>query len=700
MPSYLLTSPDGKKYRVTGEGTGDEALAQLQAQLGGQMQPQTETKAQAPENNQTFLQGMALGAKKRALGIAELGLNAVNATGIAPEWTANAKELVADVGQDYAKQGTGTGIKGGIAEFIGDPLTFLPGASLPKILGQGALMGATASTGREDSSLVDNALNAVGGTAAALGGKIVGSGINRVAQPIQSKLGDIGSAAVRKLEDAGIPLTAAQKTGSKALGALESVFATLPMTSGAQGKIIANQRDKFTQAALREAGILAPDAGRASLEKAADKFGQEYAALTKNNNLNIDTKLLQNVGDIYSEATSGRLGQDAANLVKSVASDIYNSGKSISGEAYQKTRSLLTQKANSTKDSFDAGLMKSLRNELDSAFERSLPADLRGKMADINRRYQAFKPIQKAMDGGNTDSLLEGSINPANLYNQVVTGAPLSDLADAGKGILKQSLPDSGTATRTLIQNGLTGAGVAAAGYGAANDSPYLAAAGLALAGPKATQMLYNSKAGQSYMVNGLGRGAQAVTGAINKTLPKAVASSYSGRQASQPKKSKQNSTPQPQAANQDFFESLKMAESGGDPNAKAQTSSASGLYQFTDQTWKDSVIKWGKKYGIDIADKNNPEAQEIMVRELTNDNAKILTKKLNREPNNKELYLAHVFGPNQASRLISALGSGRPAIAYAPPQVVRANQPIFFNNRQPRTVEQVYNLLGGKIAG
>ena len=46
MPTYLLTSPDGKQYRVTGEGTGEEALAQLQSQIGS-------TENESPDNRVT-----------------------------------------------------------------------------------------------------------------------------------------------------------------------------------------------------------------------------------------------------------------------------------------------------------------------------------------------------------------------------------------------------------------------------------------------------------------------------------------------------------------------------------------------------------------------------------------------------------------------------------------------------------------------
>jgi len=41
MPTYRITGPDGTVYRVTGDGTAEEALAQVQAKVGGQSQPTT-----------------------------------------------------------------------------------------------------------------------------------------------------------------------------------------------------------------------------------------------------------------------------------------------------------------------------------------------------------------------------------------------------------------------------------------------------------------------------------------------------------------------------------------------------------------------------------------------------------------------------------------------------------------------------------
>src|ERR1700742_4572344 len=60
-------------------------------------------------------------------------------------------------------------------------------------------------------------------------------------------------------------------------------------------------------------------------------------------------------------------------------------------------------------------------------------------------------------------------------------------------------------------------------------------------------------------------------------------------------------------AANVDFSYMMAQAgqESSFQPDAKATTSSATGLYQFIDTTWLNSVKQWGGKYGLaDVAAK------------------------------------------------------------------------------------------------
>jgi hypothetical protein len=668
----------------------------------------------APEKpKQSFREGMALGLKKRGLGTIELAANLADALGAD---TSGVKGLIGDVGQQYAKQGTGTGIKGGLAEIAGDPLSYLPAASLAKILGQGALMGATAPTGDANSSLTENAINTAGGAATSALGYGAGKVISKVAKPVNSTLNTAAKKAITTLENAGIPLSAAQKTGSRALAGLEAVFATLPTTSGKQAQITAQQRNAFTKAALDKAGIKADDAGREVLANAAKSFGDEYAALAKNNVMNVDERLLQGVANAYDDATNGVLGVDASSMVRKVAKDIYDAKGPIDGTVYQKTRSMLTQASQSAKP-HEAGVLKTLRNELDAAFERSLPESQQGLMANINQRYQSFKPIQGAME---SVSGVTGEIDPLALYSKVNVGAPLSDLADAGRNILPSKIPDSGTAQRMMMQNLVTGAGVASAGYGVANDSNYALAAGAALGGPKAAQWVYNNPKVQNYLINGMNPLIQSGANALAGALPRAAGSAFSGSRANTP--IQQQPTEQYEPVDYDPFagqpvdydpfaapqaqpspgpqasltENIKQAESGGNPNAKNPLSSASGPFQFTDATWRSAVDKWGRSQGIKYSDKANPQAQEMLMQKLTADNSRILKAK-GIEPTDGNIYFAHFMGAPAASKAISMLGKNAVA-ARSFPDAAKANPTVFFDGRRPRTVDEVYELITSKV--
>lgn len=140
----------------------------------------------------------------------------------------------------------------------------------------------------------------------------------------------------------------------------------------------------------------------------------------------------------------------------------------------------------------------------------------------------------------------------------------------------------------------------------------------------------------------------------------------------------------------------IKQAESAGDPNARNPNSSASGLYQFTDGTWRSAVDKWGRSRGIKYSDKNNPQAQELLMQELTRDNARILQDK-GIEPTDGNLYFAHFLGAPAASKAIGMLGKNASA-ARSFPAAAKANPNIFFSGGKPRTIEEVYALITSKV--
>lgn len=148
----------------------------------------------------------------------------------------------------------------------------------------------------------------------------------------------------------------------------------------------------------------------------------------------------------------------------------------------------------------------------------------------------------------------------------------------------------------------------------------------------------------------------------------------------------------QPQSNAGDLFERIKMKESGGDPNAQAKTSSASGLYQFTDNTWRDIVGKYGAQYGITEDMKNDPQAQEIMVRHLAQDNAAILAN-AGIEPSDQNIYFAHFMGAPAAAKALSS--NPETVAAQVFPAAARANQTIFFRkDGTPRTIGEVYQVV------
>lgn len=147
------------------------------------------------------------------------------------------------------------------------------------------------------------------------------------------------------------------------------------------------------------------------------------------------------------------------------------------------------------------------------------------------------------------------------------------------------------------------------------------------------------------------------------------------------------------------LIDRMAQAESGGDPAARNPNSSASGLLQFTNGTWAAMVAKYGKQTGITLKDKENPDAQRVMGDLLARDNAKILAKQTGAVPTDGDIYLAHVFGPIEAARLIKAQGSGREAITLFPRRVTAANKSIFWDGKRPRSVEEVYQLMSSKVS-
>lgn len=169
-----------------------------------------------------------------------------------------------------------------------------------------------------------------------------------------------------------------------------------------------------------------------------------------------------------------------------------------------------------------------------------------------------------------------------------------------------------------------------------------------------------------------------------------------------------------------DYLIAQARIESDMRPDARAPTSSASGLYQFIESTWLETLDRHGAKHGMSWAEEAigpggrvgdadtrdhllslrfDPDTASLMAAELARDNSAGLQATLGREPEPTELYLAHFLGLSGAQQFLGALESNPDQSAAAlMPQAARANRAIFFDNGQPRSVAGVMDLLDGKV--
>jgi hypothetical protein len=150
------------------------------------------------------------------------------------------------------------------------------------------------------------------------------------------------------------------------------------------------------------------------------------------------------------------------------------------------------------------------------------------------------------------------------------------------------------------------------------------------------------------------------------------------------------------------YYEKLAQIESSGDPNAKAQDNcppgevcTASGLYQFTERTWKENVENLGLDYTLE--DRFDPTKSRKVVEAFTQKNAKYLERKLGRTPTENELYLAHFLGMGGARKFLTAYQDHKdlPIESIITTKQINSNPGVF---KGVRTVGDLYKWSENKM--
>ncbi|POF31619.1 transglycosylase SLT domain-containing protein [Roseibium marinum] len=173
-----------------------------------------------------------------------------------------------------------------------------------------------------------------------------------------------------------------------------------------------------------------------------------------------------------------------------------------------------------------------------------------------------------------------------------------------------------------------------------------------------------------------------------------------------------------------DYLVKTAARESSFNPAAKAKTSSATGLFQFIESTWLETMKEAGPAHGLDkysdqikqskngkfyVSDpqmrreilelRKDPEISSMMAGALTQKNASYLENRIGREPSDGELYMAHFLGAHGASKLIETTAANPDVRADSMFSAqARANKPIFYNrNGTARSMQEVYEVIVSK---
>ena len=149
----------------------------------------------------------------------------------------------------------------------------------------------------------------------------------------------------------------------------------------------------------------------------------------------------------------------------------------------------------------------------------------------------------------------------------------------------------------------------------------------------------------------------------------------------------------------QQYLKATALIESGGNANAKAGTSSASGMYQFINSTWDQTVKQMGKNYSRD--DRFDPKKAAEVMAFFTNQQKQQLEKGTGKQASNTDLYMAHFLGAGGATKFINAMKADpNQSAAATDRKAAAANKNIYYDKSgRERSVQEVYALMQQKMA-
>lgn len=510
MPIARFKMPDGRIARFeVPEGTAPEDAARMiEAQLS------QSAKNRAPE--------MTTEQKREAIGGSTLQ---VGIPGITPIWDTGIKtsqgvdEFLSGMGRRAAQIGTlgthqtppeaaellddsGYATAGGVVADVGTMVaggSLLRGAGLvkganllaaPKTAAQaatgGALYGGLTSNDRVTGALYGGAGGAAGYGAAKTLGAIVAPRLAPGAQ---------------ELIDSGVRLTPGSAIGGAAKR-IEDAATSTPLVGdvirSAQRRTLADYNKKVINEALKPIGESLPDgvkAGREAIEIAQQKISDKYASVLASADITLDNRFVRDVAKIERMVKSlPQNEQNAFNnyITEKVAQPFNNPTRLVKGETFKEIDSALRSEYKAFQSSSDvyqrklgdalrethAKLMKmAARNNPEFARQKALTDRAYAKMSKVNEAASMLG----AQEGVFTPAQLLNATKKVTSKRQFAAGHGFDQAqTEQAKSLMAQSVPDSGTPLRAIVNIGtlMGGAGFnpTALGTYLAGALPYTAA--------------------------------------------------------------------------------------------------------------------------------------------------------------------------------------------------------------------------------
>lgn len=411
------------------------------------------------------------------------------ALGMTPATAQQVNQGVVDQERQYqaARQATGqTGFDA--ARLAGNVIGTAPLAaamapttamSIPAAMGTAAGSGAVLSGLQpvtEGGDFTENKLKqmAIGGLASgAISG--VGNVLSRLISPRAST-----NPQVQLLMDEGVTPTPGQILGGTAQR-VEDKAMSIPIVGDAIRSARGRAVEDFNEAALNRAlapiGERVSRVGREGMDDVGRAIGNAYDDLMPRLNFRADNQFAQELGTLQQMTQTLPPAQAAQfeSIVRNQVVGRLTPQGGATGQNFKAIESELGRLGSSYRSSAVAGerelgmAIGELQTSLRSALERSNP-QAAAELSQINQAFANYTRIQRAAGGvGATD----GIFTPAQLSSAVRAAdttarkgsyargnALMQDLSDAGRGVMNQVVPNSGTADRMMLGAGALGTGM------------------------------------------------------------------------------------------------------------------------------------------------------------------------------------------------------------------------------------------------